>query len=78
MPYIKQYKRDNIIPTNSGELNFHITKLCNNYIEDNGKSYDVFNEIIGVLECAKLEVYRRVVAPYEDQKKEENGDVYTV
>jgi hypothetical protein len=27
------------------------------------------------LECCKLEIYRRLVAPYEDKKKEENGDV---
>jgi len=31
---------------------------------------------VGVLECAKMELYRRVAAPYEDKKKEENGDVY--
>jgi hypothetical protein len=32
--------------------------------------------MIGVLECAKLELYRRVAAPYEDAKCEDNGDVY--
>ena len=32
--------------------------------------------LIGVLECAKLELYRRVAAPYEDDKIDENGDVY--
>jgi len=31
---------------------------------------------MGVLECIKQEFYRRAVAPYEDKKKEENGDVY--
>jgi hypothetical protein len=36
------------------------------------------NEAIGVLECAKLELYRRVAAPYEDEKIAESGDVYTV
>jgi hypothetical protein len=32
-----------------------------------------------VLECAKLELYRRIVAAYEDEKiaDPENGDVYT-
>ena len=30
---------------------------------------------MGVLECCKLEFYRRVAAPYEDIKIEENGDV---
>ena len=32
---------------------------------------------MGALECAKLELYRRVAAPYEDVKIMENGDVYT-
>ena len=39
-------------------------------------SYGKINEAIGVLECAKLELYRRVAAPYEDQKIKEHGDVY--
>ena len=32
--------------------------------------------LVGVLECAKLELYRRLAAPYEDLKIEDNGDVY--
>ena len=32
-------------------------------------------EADGVLELVRLEFYRRVVAPYEDMKREENGDV---
>ena len=32
--------------------------------------------MVGVLECAKLELYRRMAAPYEDEKIEDNGDVY--
>ena len=31
-----------------------------------------------MLECAKLELYRRVAAPYEDEKIDQNGDVYDV
>lgn len=34
------------------------------------------SEIIGALECCKLELYRRIAAPYEDIKIGENGDVY--
>jgi len=33
------------------------------------------NKAIGVLECIKLEYYRRVAAPYEDSKIEEAGDI---
>jgi hypothetical protein len=39
-------------------------------------SYSKINEVIGVLECAKQELYRRVASPYEDSKKEANGDVF--
>jgi len=38
--------------------------------------YSNLNELIGVLECAKLELYRRVAAPYEDEKALINGDVF--
>ncbi len=38
--------------------------------------YSKINSLIGVLECAKLELYRRVAAPYENDKIDENGDVY--
>ena len=40
--------------------------------------YSKINALIGVLECAKLELYRRVAAPYENDKIDENGDVYGV
>lgn len=33
-------------------------------------------DVLGTLECVKLEFYRRVVAPYEDKKCAENGDAY--
>jgi hypothetical protein len=38
--------------------------------------YAHLNEAIGVLECAKLELYRRIAAPYEDRKMGETGEVY--
>ena len=39
-------------------------------------NYARFNEMIGVLECCKLELYRRVISNYEDKKMRQNGDVY--
>jgi hypothetical protein len=85
MPYIKQEERtfldQNINPhlnLTPGALNYCITRLINLYLTYHGKGYSVINEVIGVLECAKLELYRRIASPYEDKKKEENGDVYTV
>jgi hypothetical protein len=34
------------------------------------------NDVVGALDGAKAEFQRRVVAPYEDKKIRENGDVY--
>jgi hypothetical protein len=80
MPYIKYERREKIAmldnPRTVGELNYLITSACVEWIERNDLSYSTINEVIGVLECAKLEFYRRMASPYEDKRKEENGDVY--
>lgn len=83
MPYIKQDARDELesdsfarSPENAGELNFIMTQLCIDYYREHGGRYQQINDILGALEGCKLEFYRRVAAPYEDKKKEENGDVY--
>jgi len=55
-----------------GELNYVITKLLKGIYP---LRYYHINKAIGVLECAKLEYYRRVAAPYEDAKIQESGDV---
>ncbi len=87
MPYITQDARSRIeageAPRSAGELNYALTRLVDSYLSRRAGSegrlrYDHLNEVIGVLECAKLELYRRVAAPYEDQKRLESGDVYTV
>jgi len=80
MPYIKRRDRERLSeedsqPFNSGELNYLITRMIHDYIEARGVSYGALNEVIGVLECAKQEFYRRIVSPYEDIKMRENGDV---
>jgi len=86
MPYITQGARRRLtiaegeepIPESSGELNYVITKLVDGYLKRVGMNYASLNSVIGVLECAKLELYRRIVIPYENKKKLENGDVYEV
>ena len=79
MPYIKKDNRLAIdlgdVPLDAGELNYLFTTLCHEYWERSGRNYQAFNDIIGALEGCKLELYRRKVAPYEDKKIEENGDV---
>lgn len=79
MPYIKQEDRlkfETTVATTAGELNYVLTKAINDYYWRDNQNYQAINDIIGALEGAKLEFYRRVVAPYEDKKIEENGDVY--
>jgi hypothetical protein len=81
MPYIKQKAREELLLNparaiaNPGELNFIFTHVINDYLSHNGRSYEDYNDVIGALECCKLELYRRRVAPYEDLKIKENGDV---
>lgn len=87
MPYIPmdqrievdQYLVSNGIdwtPANAGELNYLVSRFIANYLEKNGLKYANCNEMIGALECAKLELYRVMIGPYEDDKIAENGGVY--
>jgi hypothetical protein len=87
MPYIDQDARARLaaggVPAHAGELNYAITLLVDAYLARSAGTagrtrYAHLNEAIGVLECAKLELYRRVTVPYEDEKIAESGDVYTV
>ena len=61
-----------------GTLNYIITRLCDFWCRDYAgeANYEKYNAVIGVLECVKQELYRRQIAPYEDEKCRENGDVY--
>jgi len=61
----------------AGALNYTITKTIQDTLKKKGErvSYNVHNSIIGMLESCKLEWYRKRVAPYEDEKILENGDV---
>lgn len=83
MPYIEPDRRSDLrarrkSPETPGELNFVITDAIDDYLIARGLSYEQLNAVIGVLECAKMELYRRVAAPYEDGKRMSNGDVYAV
>ena len=87
MPYITQEDRpqyDEVIaeltrllkekPPESvdGHLNYVVTKIIK---EVYPLRYYHINKAMGVLECIQHEFYRRVAAPYEDTKIEQNGDV---
>jgi len=63
--------------TTPGELNYVLTTIVKEYFARTDKcNYQAINDILGALEGAKLEFYRRVVADYENIKIKENGDVY--
>ncbi len=59
----------------AGTLNYLITRIADIWL-DADPHYSEINTAVGVLECAKLELYRRVASPYEDLKMRENGDAY--
>lgn len=81
MPYLTPENRYALAfrpPESSGELNFIFTSIIDTYLTNEGLRYETINDVLGALEGAKLEFYRRVAVPYESSKITQNGDVYTV
>lgn len=90
MPYIHQDDRDELRAgergfAGSGELNYYLTCACIAYVNQRVMSasgpvdrvrYSDINDCIGALECAKLELYRRVGEPVENLAVQRNGEVY--
>ena len=92
MPYIEKEKRDRLDPLIylltrtlkadypagrdlAGPLNYVITRLLIDTLPD-AQFYSRYALYMGIIETIKLEMYRRLIAPYEGKKAEENGDVY--
>ena len=80
MPYIQKRQRTELAEgremANNGELNYTLTLVIKKYMDTKGLSYTTINDILGALEGCKLEFYRRIAKPYEDNKLSLNGDVY--
>lgn len=79
MPYIDAKIREELKtrrPKTAGELNYTLTLFAIAFFRDNGMNYQAINDVIGALEGAKLEFYRRIAGPYETVKAKFNGDVY--
>ena len=86
MPYIAADERPqidaslepllNIEIGSAGRLNYIITRIIRKYLAEMGIRYLSLNEVIGVLECVKFELNRRVLVDYEDKKIAEHGDVF--
>lgn len=84
MPYIKTEDRlkfntrineiSNLI-TCDGDLNYVISLLLHKQLEKRGICYQNMNNLMGSIDCAKMEFFRTVIAPYEDKKRNENGSV---
>ena len=66
------------ICSHPGDLNYAFTVIAQAYLKQHGLNYQHINDVVGALEGCKLELYRRVAAPYEDLKVKENGDVKEV
>ncbi len=61
-----------------GHANYVVTQILRfawGLDEESGESYSSYADIIGALECAKLEMYRRWAAAYEDKAIAKNGDL---
>jgi hypothetical protein len=84
MPYIKKERKFVLDEScgrlveriqEPGEMNYVFFKIAQGYLKKFGVRYATMNEILGVFDACAREFYRRLVAPYEDVKKQENGDV---
>ena len=85
MPYIKKSDRHKIcndkifidmdVINTAGEIQYAIAEILKNYMNRKGLNYQNCNDVMGALAGAQMEFYRRTVAPYEDKKIKENGDV---
>jgi len=56
-----------------GLLSYLITSILTDCIEP--RKYSDYTLLFGLLETIKHEIYRKMLAPYEDKKREENGDL---
>jgi len=82
MPYIKQERRiecDEIVKLMiekkikaDGDLNYVLYKFCKFNV---GPSYNNYKNFCGELRQCVSEIERKLLAPYEDSKISENGDV---
>lgn len=92
MPYINQEQRDHldkdidhivsILNSISGDrgldgnVNYIITQIVNRAYNTPYANYKTLSKGVAAFECAKLEYYRRVMVPYEEEKIRIEGDVY--
>lgn len=85
MPYVSKEKRKTLAEVvqaghaqivEPGDLNYVVSLLMFGLMRRLGHNYSSMNAVLGAVEAAKFEFYRRVVGPYEDLKARDNGDIY--
>lgn len=84
MPYIPNADRVKLDPfltgagrniDTKGELTYALTRLVLDYVDNQGKSYDAYSDVLGCLTATTHEVYRTEVAKYESAKQVLSGPV---
>lgn len=70
---LRELESDDSQNSMAGNLNYIFTRVLARVYS--APRYNDINEMVGVLECCKQEIYRRLAVPYEEQKRFENGDV---
>lgn len=87
MPYIPpedRYQFDRLVDDlgaaveTDGELAYVISRLIHVHIYEHQKdqSYSKLAEVLHVLDTCKFEYYLNTMKPYEDYKKQQNGDLF--
>lgn len=87
MPYIPEKERrpiDTVLADlikyvrTPGQFNYVISRLLEHFVwtDSAGVGYAAMSRWRAAVTDAAEEFYRRVMAPYEDRKAKENGDVY--
>ena len=59
-----------------GDLNYTITRIVMTWLNTNGHSYSHMSDVTGILSDIQAEFRRRVMDPYENDKKDKNGEVF--
>jgi hypothetical protein len=82
MPYVKQERRSDLNKVVvsmidagvkvDGDLNYILFRFCKHHLSP---SYNNYKNFIGELNETVAEIRRKLLAPYEDEKIKENGDV---
>lgn len=69
--------RGAVAPADSkGLANYIATRLVLGILKPNaGWNYASLADVVATFECAKQEIYRRLVAPYEEKAIAKNGDL---